>query len=241
MGIVHILEQHREELPEWLAQPVTRFDRSSFFHSRTVYYTGSGIDGKPVSLCGRAHAAHTFVYVDNSTTQQVISDRVNGRHGIPFDGYKVEYEQELEEVDIWPRGVPEQHGDWVGWRGHVDITAYILFVVLKRKDGYEDTHGPIRHAILFVGDDGFARYDALYCQNDGTPPPFLVVIENQGIAGAGFGANGLFEGIARQCNVLPKWLLVGRAEPWLGYHDTGADPECGGMMRNSRRLFRCVL
>lgn len=134
MGIVHILEQHREELPEWLAQPVTEFDRRSFFLSRTVYYPGSGIDGQPVCLCGRAHAAHAFVYVDNSTTQQAISDRVNGRHGIPFDGYKVEYEQELEEADIWPGGVPEQHGDWVGWRGHVEITRYVLFVVLKRED-----------------------------------------------------------------------------------------------------------
>ena len=149
MGIVHVLEQHREELPEWLTQPMTRFDRRSFFQSRTVYYPGSGIDGHPVSLCGRAHAAHAFVYVDNSTTQQAISDRVNGRDGIPFhDGYTVEYEQELEEADLWPGGVPEQHGDWVGWRRHVvEITPYVLFVVLKRKDGCDNTHGPIRHTI----------------------------------------------------------------------------------------------
>lgn len=240
MGIMHVLEQHREELPEWLTQPVTKFDRRSFFHSRTVYYPGSGIDGQAVSLCGRAHAAHAFVYVDNSTTQQAISDRVNRRHGIPFDGYTVEYEQELEEADIWPGGVPVQHGDWMGWRGQVK-TPYVLFVVLTREDNRDDTHGPIRHAILFVGDDGFARYDALYCQSDGTPPPFLVVIENQGIGGPGFGADGLLEGIAQQCNVLPKWLLVGRAEPWFGYHDTGAEPECGGMMENPRRLFRRIL
>ena len=121
------------------------------------------------------------------------------------------------------------------------VTPFSLFVVLRRKDELDDTHGPARLAMLFVGGDGFATFDALSCQDDGTQAPFLVVVQDHGFGGnyARFDEGGPLARIAQRCNVLPKWLLVGRSSTaWAGFRDTGAVPECGGMHHTPRRLFR---
>ena len=93
---------------------------------------------------------------------------------------------------------------------------------------------------LFIGGDGHATYDALYCQGDGTAAPFLVVIQDHGFGGDydKFRRGGILERIARQCGQLPQWLLVGEnTEPWEDYEDCGADAEVGGMQAMPRRLY----
>ena len=99
-------------------------------------------------------------------------------------------------------------------------------------------------AILFIGGDGYATYDALYCQGDGTQSPFLVVVEDYGFGGNPdrFAAGGLLERIAQRCDVFPKCLLVGRGksgdiEPWSGYQDSGVVAEPGGEHGHPRRLY----
>ena len=126
---------------------------------------------------------------------------------------------------------------------HEMAEPFGLFVVLKRKDGRGEDHWPHRLAILFIGGDGFTRYDALYCQRDGTPPPYLAVVQDDGISGNydRFGRDGLLERIARRCSVRPEFLLIGEpSESWTGYENTGASPEPGGMNARPRRLFRRV-
>ena len=248
MDLVTMLKKCPEPLPEWLQKPAPRFDRASFFGSRTVYYPGFGNDGHPVSICARAHAAHAFVYVDYNVSKETVSERVN-RIGDPgFVGYEVEHEEEVSESDLRPGGWPQhvekrdlpQDPYWFA-----NVTPYGLLVVLKRREDRDGSHGPERLALLFVGGDGHATYDALYCQNDGTCPPFLVVVQDHGFGGnfSAFGAGGLLERIARRCDVFPKWLLVGargrheRFQPWSGYRDAGAESEPGGEQGNPRRLF----
>ena len=94
--------------------------------------------------------------------------------------------------------------------------------------------------VLFIGGDGIASYDALYCQRDGTPPPFLAVAQDHGFSGNydRFDRGGLLELIARRSGVQPKFLLVGRgSKPWPGYTNTGARAEPGGSGAHPRRLF----
>ena len=243
MTLVDALERDPEPLPDWLRAAPRAFSRAEFFGSRTLYYPGSGDDGQPVSLCARAHAAHAFVYVDYGVGRETISGRVHDTvQG--FSGYAVEYEESLEECDLRPGG----------WTPHVDTseiegagerfasaTPYAWFAVLRRKDGegYGDSHGPERLAGLFVGGDGFATFDALYCQDDGTSAPFLVVVQDHGFGGNHdkFGAGGILERIARRCRRRPRWLLVGEnSDPWQGYRDVAAAPEAGGMHGTPRYL-----
>ncbi len=238
-----ILQRCPEPMPEWLdgAEP-PRFDREAFFASRTVYYPGSGDDGQPIKLCARSHSAHSFIYVDQAVSQnqrlESLRDRDQG-----VRGYKIAHQEPVPDDVLRPDG----------WRPHVSaedvrgtarfkdkhVEPFAWFVALDRREGGED-HGPRRLAILFIGGDGFERYDALYCQGDGTPPPFLTTIEDYGLGGNFdcFGRGGLLEGIARRSGVWPKYLLVGHGPgPWSGYIDTGAIAEPGGCHGHPRRLF----
>ena len=245
--IVETLLPYSERLPDWLRQPSPRFDRKKFFGSRTVYYPGYGNDGHPVAICARAHAAHAFVYVDYGVSEQTVKDHAN-RIGDPgFLGYKVEHEEEVAESALRPGGwtphVEQGELSNAVSRYSAEIRPYGWYAVLKRDKDRDDAHGPERLAILFVGGDGFATYDALYCQGDGTPSPFLAVLQDCGFGGNynQFCAGGLLELIASRCDVYPEWLLVGaNGEPWEVYVDAGAEPEPGGMHNTLRTLFRGI-
>ena len=155
LSLAAALRQDQEPFPPWLQRPAVQFDRADFFGSRTVYYPGSGDDGHPVRLCARAHAAHAFVYVDYGVSPETLRRRVQG-----FRGYEVEHQEEVTEATL-RRG---------GWTPHVDraelpgdlhhfvkVTPFSLFVVLRRRETLDATHGPARVALLFVG-GGRPRY-----------------------------------------------------------------------------------
>lgn len=242
--IVETLQQHSERLPDWIRQPAPRFDREKFFGSRTVYYPGYGNDGHPVKICARAHAAHAFVYVDYGVSEQTVRDRVDRVGDDGFQGYKVEDEERVGESVLRPGGWTPHVKQWelsnAVSRSSVNIRPFGWYAVLKRDEDRDDAHGPERFAMLFIGGDGFATYDALYCQQDGTSPPFLALLQDHGWGGNydRFCKDGLLERIAQRCGVYPEWLLVGKpGEPWNGYLDAGAKPEPGGEHGIPRRLF----
>ena len=238
------LERYR--YPDWLRNfsTETKFNRSEFFSSRTVYYPGSGVDGQPVKLCCLAHAAHAFVYVDYMFQRQEIEEIIDGLNPNErdFRGYQVEYREEVSETDLRPDG----------WTPHIErselphnpygfvsnsFVPFALFVVLRREAKFNENHGPKRFAILFIGGDGHATFDALYCQSDNTPTPYLVVIQDHGFGGNynKFGRGGILSRIADICNVIPAWQLVARnSNEWNGYDLIG--PE--NAHPRSRRLFQ---
>lgn len=250
-NLIAVLSEDQEPLPEWLQQPEPPFDRKNFFGHRTVYYPGWGNDGDPVRVCAKSHAAHAFIYVDYGVPMGDIHNRVHKIADDGFLGYSVEREDELAEPVLRPGGwtphvrpfeLPEDYDDWIGAN-----EQFRLYVVLGREDDRDESHGPKRLAVLFIGGDGHATYDALYCQNDNTPAPFLVVVQDHGMGGnySRFERGGLLEGIAAECNVYPKWLLVGSVdvnghnyEPWDGYTDTWTAPDRQGAVGNPRRLYR---
>ena len=240
-SITEALAQDPDPFPDWLQNPPFEFNRLEFFNSRTVYYPGSGSDGYPVKACARAHAAHTFVYVDCGMSLETIRNHLCWVGDRGFRGYSVEYHEKVLESHLRPGG----------WTPHIDlrsgqhscdrITPYALYVVLKRNDENNDSHGPKRLAILFIGGDGYATYDALYCQGDGTNSPYIVVVVDHGFGGdfiSWFGAGGLLEEISYKCGVFPDKLIVGNnRDPWSGYVDSNAEPEKGGMHGDCRRLY----
>ena len=244
--IVDILQREPETQPDWLyAHKSPRFDRNAFFRSRTVYYPGSGNDGQPVMLCALSQAAHAFVYVDYAVDWNTLSERLTDPDQ-GFRGYALAHHEKVTEKDLRPGGwTPHIVKDEA--RGANDFRdaftmPFAHFAMLERQVGDEE-HGPKRLAILFIGGDGIASYDALYCQEDGTPPPFLAVIHDHGFGGsyARFDRNGLLERIARRTRVLPEFLLVADCStPWSRYADTGADAEPGGQHGHPRRLYRRV-
>jgi hypothetical protein len=231
----------REELPNWLARhrPGDRFDRDAFFNSHVVFYPGSGTDGHPVELFGTTHSAHTFIYADYGVTaDRVKQELAPGGH--PFAGYRSLDRIQLQMQDLTPRGWKPHAGaqDY----GFVSTAPYGFVEILERTEDKADQHGPRLLAVLFLGADGIATYDALFCQGDGTPGPLAVLIEDYGFGGmfrgGRFGRGDLLERIATQCTVMPRWLLVAEnSEPWEGFTRVAeVEGDTGGMHHRMRYL-----
>ena len=227
--IVEVLERCPEETPQWLQAEQPTFSRREFFKGRTVYYPCSGYDGQPVKLCAKARAAHAFVYVDSGLGLCGIVERVGDTQGrfqryeAPFLGYALETQASVPEA-------PFLAGDF-----GPPPTAWLA--VLRRKDEYDEAHGPTRLALLFVRGDGVATFRALYCTKGCQTAPYLVVTQNADRLN--LGRHGRLERLALHADQRPKYLLVARntTAPWSGYEDSGAPPETGGANRQPRRLF----
>lgn len=247
MKIHEYLLQHREPCPQWLINFNEKdgFDHKEFFSSRVVFYPGYGSDGQAVKLFSASHSAHCFVYVDSLTPrEQVVRDLDVPQRGYSsrFLGYRC-----LARVDV----TPEQLAP-IGWTQHAKAPAdhfakphikpFGFIEILERNAELTDEHGAQRLAILFLGADGHATYDALFCQRNNRPAPYAVLLQDHGFGGnySNFGADGLMEQIARATQVLPEWLIVGtQTKAWLGYHAMeGVESDRGGWHKDQRSLYR---
>jgi len=248
MTLYEYLQRLREDIPAWLDQfrDGDPFSRQGFFTSRVVYYPGSGTDGHPVKVFGSTHSAHCFVYADYGVTQTALeAELAHPRYG--FRGYHSLARLQLCERDLVP----------IAWTPHiragelpqdryrfaaVAAQPFGFLEVLERNHDLDDNHGARRLAILFLGADGIAAYDALFCQGLGHSVPFAVLLEDHGFGGNydRFGRGGLLERIARHCDVLPQWLLVAENTlPWIGFErlpDVDGDP--GGIHAQLRFLYQ---
>ena len=247
MKLHDYLSQHREPCPSWLVNFNEKdgFDHQAFFSSRVVYYPGYGSDGQAVKLFGSSHSAHCYVYADSlKPKSQVLADLESPEKSYngSFRGYHT-----LARVDLTPDQITP-----VGWTQHAKLSTsnfakpqiqpFGFLEVLERNAELTDEYGAKRLAILFLGADGHATYDALFCQRNNRPAPYAVLMQDYGFGGnySNFGAGGMMDQIARTTKVLPECLIVGlHTKAWLGYQQVdGVAPELGGMHRNKRSLYR---
>ena len=230
----------------WLSRfsPGERFPQREFFDSRIVYYPGSAHDGHPLKIFGKAHAAQCFVFADYGLPSTSFSEALrDSAHQEYPRGYLPHHVVDLKENDLLPNG----------WKQHVHPSmaptelaqrhppggGFGVFAVLQRAPSMGDSHGPERIAILVIGGDGIATFDALFCQQD-SKAPYAVVIQDHGFSGnwAPFGTkNSPLWYLARD-HAMPKWLLADEAQDvWPGF-EAVSSPDKGGMRGNLRRLFR---
>ncbi len=247
---IDVLTADAEAMPKWLADytPGDPFPRKNFFASRIVYYPGSETDGHPLRIFGKAHAAHCFVYADYNfsaaTVDEQLSNEENTQHP---KGYKLLDLLELQENELTPHG----------WTPHCNVDMnrhnfgdsrppegpFARFAVLQRKDSFDDDHGPERLAYIHVGGDGYATFDALFCQ-EAFNLPYAVLLQDHG-----FGMNWNRDGFGGEENLLrqlaqgsgkpqPEWLFVAEhTEPWPGYQ-RASGPDRGGMHWVDRFLYK---
>lgn len=217
----------------------------AFWQSRTVYYPGFGSDGHPVKFFNSNHLAKCFVYADYLVDEEeVCADLDNPAiaYSGHFRGYHSVERIRLSAADLAP----------VGWRPHAPsprshwarprIRPYALLERLKRDAGLDDSHGALSLSILFLGADGHASYDALFCQDGRQRAPYAVVLQDHGFGGNydRFGRGGLMERIAITTGVFPKYLLVAEnTRPWDGYvRVPGMEGSRGGLHSELRHLYQ---
>ena len=165
-----------------------------------------------------------------------------------FRGYSVFDIIDLAERDLAPNG----------WTPHVHPTReqiermhhfahakpFGALAIFQRDADYGEDHGPSRFAIVFVGGDGIATYDAVFC-NKNAPAPFALILQDHGWGGNWncFGKDGMMEEAARKSGVYPRFILAATTdstEIWDGYVKVNAPPVLGGMHHNRRELFERI-
>ncbi len=211
------LNSENELMPQWLAnyQSNSPFPLGDFLKSRVIFYPGSRNDGQPIALFAGTHHAHTFIYADYDYSKESIIHELNIDG---FNGYTTIIRQDLTISDLVPRG----------WNSHIlpaeqpeyhETAPYGFLEILERKANYSDNYGTHRFAVLFLGADGVATFDALFCQVNSLAP-HAIVLQDHGFGGnyTSFGKGGLMARIANRCNVFPKYLLVAQnTTAWIGY------------------------
>lgn len=246
MSIYDYLRQVRQDIPSWLAafRQGDAFSADRFFQSRTVFYPGSGDDGHAVKVFGSTHSAHCFVYADYGVSQASLERQLE-QPAVRFRGYQTLARLQLAERDLAPQPwVPHVRRDEIpaNYPAMRPGLPFGFLEVLERRPELNDDHGPARLAVLFLGADGIATYDALFCQRHSAGPPFAMLLQDHGFGGnyATFGQGGLMESIAERCHVYPDYLLVAKhTAEWKDYEripDVDGDP--GGMHGNLRFLYR---
>jgi len=247
-----VLSRLRQPTPGWLLRYSERdgFPREAFFASRVVYYPGAGFDGHPLKVFGGACVASCFIFADYGFVRTVTADTIeehfrDEHHRQHPRGYRPICVMRLRERDLAPFGwTPHVRLDMRrpgGMRAAVPFGGpFAIFGVFERKEGFGEEHGADRLAILYVGGDGIATFDALFCQDIRQPPPFAVLLQDHGFGGnwTHFGGEGLLWELAR-AHARPDWLLVGRnTAPWPGYERVSTATGPAGMNRMIRFLCR---
>lgn len=247
LTIYEYLRERSEKLPAWLDsfREGDDFPREDFFRSRIVYYPGSGTDGHAVKAFGSTHSAHCFIYADYMIAQTELEAQLDHEHN-GFRGYKTLLRKQLAVEDLVP----------LGWTCHLTASEasrnrylfstialpFGFLEILQRTPEYDENFGPRRLAILFLGADGVATYDALFCQQVQQPALFGVLLQDHGFGGNynHFGQGGLMERIASRCDAMPEWLLVARnTKAWNGFEQIhGLIAEPGGMHGHPRYLYK---
>lgn len=249
----YLEKNYKEAVPIWLEnfRGLSTFNAQDFFHSRVVFYPGSGDDGHAVKVFGSSHSAHCFVYSDFAVgvgSLKAALDSLRER----FSGYRCIARLDLQEKDILPNGW-QSHASrkqLKDWSDHCDhgpsspMQPYGLLEILEREEGLNESHGAKRLAILFLGADGHATYDALFCQA-GQTAPFAVLLQDHGLGGnySDFGRDGIMNDLAVKTKRTPELLLVdsGETDHWIGFQKIGGlEPTMGGWAGFTRFLYKLV-
>ena len=229
----------RQNMPQWLAEyNGNGIDLAAVRKTASVYYPGAGFDGQPIHTFNAAHAAYLYIYADYGVEKQKIESKLDS-----FNGYKAIGKHDIALNQLAP-----------AWRPHIRMTKelveesrrwakvspYCFMVVFERKEKFTSDHGAKRFAVIFIGGDGIASYDALF-GNRNMIAPLAVVLQDHGFGGnySSFGRDSIMEEIAKNSGVYPELLLVGTncTEAWHGFCPANSPGVLGGMYREPRQLF----
>jgi hypothetical protein len=234
-----------ETLPTWLSQwrPGCEFKMTDFLASRVVFYPGSGTDGQPVQYFGSRQMAHCFVYIDYGIDREQIAHELS-EGGHPFMGYQQLGNFPLTQHELTPHGwQPHIRPPSDAWRHFASAKPFAFIQILERLPQFDVSQGPERLAILFLGADGVATYDAMFCQGSAASP-FAAVLQDHGFGGnwTTFGLGGALEELAKITKQWPEYLFVAEnTQPWADYEVVeNSVAHGGGMHGYSRQLWRRV-
>jgi len=219
-------------VPGWLAEykQGDGIDVAVFLGSDVVFCPGGEIGSLPIDL--DEHPGSCWVYVDHGDSGGKVRGQLespNSTSGI-FAGYKTLDRVDLEVADLTPDGwdihlsMREQLQSIQG----IPLSVYAFVAIWEREevpaehDGKQP--GPDRFAILVIGGDVVATYDALFGQKN-SPALWAVFLANHGcdVNSTKLVRGGLLEKVAQRTGKWPKFLIVDKSA--LSWEDYEIVPE----------------
>ena len=232
-------QQTQHTLPLWLKDycpddEITWFD---VLKSPHVFYPGSGFDGQPIKLFNQSHFVHVYIYVDYMVTKEAIQEDIVKRG---YKGYRllgrteasrqallgsslppvIDFSEKRKELFVHP------FTNVTFGEGQSSTPFYGFLDVYERLPDYDDTHGAQRFAVLYLGEDAFVAFLALYGTRQFRPKVLMVVDHAFGGNYDRFGQKGLLEKIALRRKIMVPYLLCwGHTAVWRGFEEVkGFDP-----------------
>ena len=237
--IEYLNKRYAEATPVWLKSysKGQALPLAEFLHSRIVYYPGSAWDWHPLEVFSGSCSAHCFIYADYLQSEDAVVGHMMGPDGLK--GYHILDSVNISEVEL-RRAVP--------WHRHFltseelqravegtpsDVTApYARFVVLERDPDYSE--GADRLAVLFLGADGHATFEAIFANGNATDL-FGFLLQEHGFGGNydRWGRDGILDAIMQRSKVFPK-IILSECEDWLydGYERVDGLALSGCRMRD---------
>ena len=216
----------KEETPSWIEnhKKGDPFSIAKVLDSKVLYYGGADIDGVPISIINKTHAVHTYIYVDYGTKAgeriKVLSKEE------AFRGYRLFDMRHLAEKELSPHG----------WTPHIRLEPeeirdlkifaeaakepFALLAIFEREEGYDDSHGAKRFALIYIGGDSIATYDALFINNH--KAPYILFLRDHGFGGnyanPAFGKGGPVDGLVKRYGPYPEIIFTDQENRlWDGY------------------------
>ncbi len=165
-----------EKMPDWIENYEfgNRFDINEVFNNRILFYPGAGNDGEPIRICNKAHALHTYIYVDYGVS---IANVLNEfRRPNVVRGYHLLDNIEHITRDILPSPFYTYTSD-----GHVKRTNFALLFVFERNQDYGEDFGAKRFAIIYIKEDAIKSYERLFANT--SKAPYILVTKDHGFGG----------------------------------------------------------
>ena len=212
----------QEPMPLWLNhhKEGEKVNISNLLDSRIVYYPGAWFDGTPIRTFNSANAAHVFVYADYGYEKEKVNHTLSDG---AFKGYHLHHTQDVSQKELLPHApryhITEEEMNFAVSGYDMSIRPADAFAILKiyeRNEEFGEEHGARRFAILYIGADANATYDALFGNTDRSPYA-CVVCANMGSGYTCFVKDSLLEMIAKRTNRFPKYLLCMQNYGWDGY------------------------
>ncbi len=221
---IEYFSKDKEEIPSWLKnhKKGDKIDFSALLASRIVYYPGSALEGAPIHVFNAAHAAHVYFYIDYGFPKEEIEKMMSER--IP-KGYHIYDEPSVTGRDILPYNSHYhlEEEEWTHVRELYNVAnvptqnSFGFLKIYERDESYGEEHGAQRFAVLFLGGDAIATFDAIFGNTNANL--FACILGNYGFDGSyeGFCRGSLFEKIAKRINRLPKYIICDKDCCWGGY------------------------
>ena len=148
----------------------------------SLYYPSSGFDGGVVKHFSKE--VQSFIFCDYATSKVKLLDALD-----KFHGYRIFASRPLSLLEVYPKGYaiqPPPNFNLKEYTKYKEIQSepFVHWAVYERVDNFDETHGPKRFSLLYIGGEGVAAYQSLYWITMKTAK-ILAIIQ----PGTGFGGN----------------------------------------------------